>query len=460
MLGQSAAVLFCLLSLLRPGCCHDTTINFMEPSRSEFRSMDRDSLRTHQWARLQCVWQGLKESKHPLYQQAVTATPNLHDWNSFESLPFLTKSDLLGNAREEPSKLFTLARRAYSRAHQTSGSRGWPMPIFDTPDDWRWWLKCWQYVLDAADVTPADTVMMAFSFGPFIGFWTANDALVERGCLVVPGGGLSSSARLQMMLDRDCTVVCCTPTYALHLISVANEHGIDLKGSNVSRLIVAGEPGGSVPEIRRAIEEPWGARVVDHAGASELGAWGFPTADDLGLHVIESEFIAEFVVFDEDGRAVRFAEAGEEAELVMTNLGRSGGPIVRYRTGDIVRPVWDHGLECQFVKLDGGAIGRADDMLVIRGVNVFPASIEAIVRQTLPKAEFRMIATRQDHLDQLSIEIEAPGEMNSDAGRLGDLRRLQNAFRERLALRVEIASVPEGSLPRSEGKSKRFVDHR
>jgi len=99
-------------------------------------------------------------------------------------------------------------------------------------------------------------------------------------------------------------------------------------------------------------------------------------------------------------------------------------------------------------------------MLVIRGVNVFPASIEAIVRQTLPKAEFRMIATRQDHLDQLSIEIEAPGEMNSDAGRLGDLRRLQNAFRERLALRVEIASVPEGSLPRSEGKSKRFVDHR
>lgn len=422
--------------------------------------MDRDRLRRLQWARLQTVWQGVKQSNHPLYQQAVTATPDLLDWATFESLPFLTKCDLLGNSREDPSKLFTLPRQAYSRTHQTSGSRGWPMPIFDTPDDWRWWLECWQYVLDAADVTPNDTAMMAFSFGPFIGFWTANDALIERGCLVVPGGGLSSSARLQMMLDRECTVVCCTPTYALHLISVANEHGIDLKGSSVSRLIVAGEPGGSVPEIRRAIEEPWGARVIDHAGASELGAWGFPTDDDTGLHVIESEFVAEFFVLGEDGQPERPAEAGEESELVMTNLGRHGGPIVRYRTGDIVRPVWEHGLACQFVKLDGGVIGRADDMLVIRGVNVFPASIEAIVRQTLPEAEFRMIATQRDHLDQLAIEIEVPNETQSRASEWGCLRELRDAFRERLALRVEITSVPVGSLPRSEGKSKRFVDRR
>ncbi|MEO9590901.1 phenylacetate--CoA ligase [Rhodopirellula bahusiensis] len=432
----------------------------MELSRPEFRSMDREPLRQHQWARLQRVWQRLKESRHPLYQETIAATPDLRDWESFESLPFLNKSDLLGDSREDPSKLFTQPRQAYSRAHQTSGSRGWPMPIFDTPDDWRWWLNCWQYVLDAADVTPADTVMMAFSFGPFIGFWTANDALVQRGCLVVPGGGLSSSARLQMMLDRECTVVCCTPTYAMHLASVANEHGIDLKGSSVSRLIVAGEPGGSVPEIRRAIEEPWGARVIDHAGASELGAWGFPTADDRGLHIIESEFIAEFFVLGDDGEPERPAETGEASELVMTNLGRHGGPIIRYRTGDIVRPIWDHRLPCQFVKLDGGVIGRADDMLVIRGVNVFPASIEAIIRQAMPEAEFRMIATRREHLDQLSIEIESAAKLESTNGSLGDLRELQNAFRERLALRVEITSVPMGSLPRSEGKSKRFVDRR
>ncbi|KLU02531.1 Phenylacetate-coenzyme A ligase [Rhodopirellula islandica] len=432
----------------------------MQPSRSEFCSLDRASLRRHQWDRLQVVWQRLKESEHPLYREALQIAPDLSDWETFQSLPFLTKSDLLGNSREEPSKLFTQPRQAYSRAHQTSGSRGWPMPIYDTPEDWRWWLECWQYVLDAGDVRPADTVMMAFSFGPFIGFWSANDALVERGCLVVPGGGLSSSARLQMMLDRECTVVCCTPTYALHLVSVANEHGIDLKGSSVSRLIVAGEPGGSVPEIRRAIEEPWGARVIDHAGASELGAWGFPSAEDRGLHVIESEFIAEFFVLDEDGQPGRVAESGEASELVMTNLGRHGGPAIRYRTGDIVRPVWEHGLPCQFVKLDGGVIGRADDMLVIRGVNVFPASIEAIVRQVVPEAEFRMIATRQDHLDQLSIEIESPDSNESQPGSLGQMRELRDAFRERLALRVEITLVPAGSLPRSEGKSKRFVDRR
>ena len=129
--------------------------------------------------------------------------------------------------------------------HQTSGTSGWPMPVLDTADDWRWWIECWQFVLDAAEVTSDDIAMMAFSFGPFIGFWTANDALLERGVLVIPGGGMTSEARLQMIVDHDCTVVCCTPTYALHLASVAQNRKIDLAGSRVSRIIVAGEPGGS-----------------------------------------------------------------------------------------------------------------------------------------------------------------------------------------------------------------------
>ncbi|MCC9642353.1 phenylacetate--CoA ligase [Rhodopirellula sp. JC740] len=432
----------------------------MEPSRTELLSLNRDQLRQWQWERLQTVWQSIQSQNHPLYQDIFEQSPELTDWDAFEALPFLTKTDLLGETRDQPSKLFTLPRGDYTRTHQTSGSRGWPMPIFDTPDDWRWWLDCWQYVLDAAKVTSSDTAMMAFSFGPFIGFWTANDALVDRGCLVVPGGGLSSLARLQLMLDRRCTVVCCTPTYASHLISVAKENGIDLRDSPVSRLIVAGEPGGSVPDIRRAIEKPWGARVIDHAGASELGAWGFPTADDSGLHVIESQFIAEFFVLDKNGNPQRRAKPGEASELVMTNLGRLGGPVIRYRTGDIVRPVWQHGLDCGFVKLDGGVIGRADDMLVIRGVNVFPTSIEAIVRQIAPTAEFRMIATRKDHLDQLSIELERDdlNDVRDETASAAD--RLKDAFREHLALRVEIHEVAAGSLPRSEGKSKRFVDRR
>ncbi|TWT86097.1 Phenylacetate-coenzyme A ligase [Neorhodopirellula pilleata] len=326
------------------------------------------------------------------------------------------------------------------------------MPVLDTDADWAWWIECWQYVLDAAEVTASDVAMMAFSFGPFIGFWSANDALVHRGALVVPGGGLSTLARLKLLADQRCTVLCCTPTYALHMASVAKEHGINLADNRISRIIVAGEPGGSVPNVRAAIESQWNARVVDHAGASELGAWGFASEDDTGLHVIESEFITEVLVFQPDGTYVQ-AEPGQRGELVMTNLGRLGGPVMRYRTGDMVEPVWEHTFECRFVHLNGGVIGRADDMLVIRGVNVFPSSIESIVREIDPTAEFRMIASRQDEMDQLKIEIEAdPSRFNAG--------ELEERFRERLALRVPVSRVDVGTLPRSEGKSKRWVDER
>ncbi len=377
----------------------------------------------------------------------------LRQLDELAGLPLVTKSDLLAASPGEPGRIFALPAEQYTRYHQTSGSRGWPMPVLDTTADWAWWLDCWQYVLDAAEVTNADIAMMAFSFGPFIGFWSANDALVQRGVLVIPGGGLSSLARLNMIAQQRCSVLCCTPTYALHLASVAAEHSIDLSKNNVSRIIVAGEPGGSVPSIREAIESQWGARVIDHAGASELGAWGFASADDSGLHVIESEFIAEFLVFDPVTAVPRRAAEGELSELVMTNLGRRGGPAIRYRTGDIVRPQWDHDLPCRFVHLPGGVLGRTDDMMVIRGVNVFPSSIEAIVREIAPTAEFRMIATRRDEMDQLRIEVENEGVTEVQTP-------LAELLRDRMALRIPVTTVALGSLPRSEGKSRRWVDER
>ncbi|WP_236620981.1 phenylacetate--CoA ligase family protein [Rhodopirellula sallentina] len=275
---------------------------------------------------------------------------------------------------------------------------------------------------------------------------------------------------MKLIQQQRCTVLCCTPTYALHLASVAAEHDVDLSHNDVSRIIVAGEPGGSVPSVRAAIESQWHARVVDHSGASELGAWGFASEDDTGLHLIESEFIAEYLVFDPDTGDSRPANEDEPSELVVTNLGRFGGPAIRYRTGDIVRPNWNHDLPCRFVHFPGGVIGRTDDMLVIRGVNVFPSSIEAIVREVAPASEFRMIATRHDEMDQIQIEIEAapPGAENGHATDLSATDRCGNnicdvlgeRMRERLALRVPVSLVEHGSLPRSEGKSRRWVDQR
>ena len=418
--------------------------------RRAIRLLDRQNLGRHQLDRFNLVLAQARQQA--FYREHLSAVPErLESLEQLRSLPLLQKSDLVADQRGQPGRIFGLPRRNYSRFHQTSGTSGWPMPVLDTPDDWRWWLECWQFVLDAADVIEDDVAMMAFSFGPFIGFWTANDALVQRGALVVPGGGMSSESRLQMILDHRCTLVCCTPTYALHLAGVAADRGLDLATSSVSRLIVAGEPGGSIPAIRQRIEEAWGARLIDHTGASELGAWGFGSHDGRGIHVIESEFIAELLRFDESNPDGIAANDGEEAELVLTNLGRHGGPAIRYRTGDIVKGYRRHDQPCKFLWLEGGVVGRADDMLVIRGVNVFPSSIESIVREIDATAEFRMIASRKDEMDQLAVEVELPENKAT---------RLRDALRDRLTLRVQIETVEIGSLPRFEAKARRLVDRR
>ena len=376
----------------------------------------------------------------------------LRSLDDLKQLPLLRKEELVSAEPGIPGQIFDLPKSHYSRLHQTSGTQGFPMPVVDAADDWNWWLTCWDYVLDAAQVTSDDIAMMAFSFGPFIGFWTANDALVRRGAMVVPGGGMTSENRLRMIRDYGCTVVCCTPTYALHLGAVAQRLGFALVDSAVRRIIVAGEPGGSIPSVRRRIEELWGASVIDHTGASEVGAWGFGSLDGTGIHVIETEFIAELLRFDDEHPGGTEVGEGEEAELVITGLGRVGGPAIRYRTGDIVRGYREHDRPCSFLFLQGGVLGRSDDMLVIRGVNVFPSSIEAMVREIAPTAEFRMIATRVDEMDQLAVEIESTSEETS--------RLLSDLLRDRLAMRVKVTRMDVGSLPRFEAKAKRLLDRR
>jgi phenylacetate-CoA ligase len=391
-------------------------------------------------------------SRRPFYEDRLAGIKlPLQSLDRLDLLPVLTKTDLNNGQRCAPAKIFDMPPAQYTRLHQTSGTEGFPMVVLDTADDWKWWLRCWDFVLDAADVSQQDVAMMAFSFGPFIGFWTANDAFVRRGAMVVPGGGMSSENRLRMIEDHDCTVVCCTPTYALHLAAVAETSGIDLHSNSVTRIVVAGEPGGSIPSIRARIEEAWGAKVIDHAGASEVGAWGFGSDDGRGIHVIETEFIAELLRFDDDHPSGIAVADGEQAELVLTNLGRLGGPVIRYRTGDIVRGFRVHDQPCKFLWLDGGVLGRSDDMLMIRGVNVFPSSIEAIIREVASASEFRIVASRAGEMDQLAIEIES--DDNAAA-------RLANLLRDRLAMRINVTIVPADSLPRFEAKARRLIDRR
>lgn len=422
----------------------------VNPIPQDVRSLTSDQVRSIQLEKINALLLAVRD--RPFYRDEITRLRlPLESLEQIQQLPLLKKTELIGDVGGAPARIFDLPRARYTRLHQTSGTKGFPMAVLDTPGDWDWWLRCWDYVLEAAEVSDEDVALMAFSFGPFIGFWTANDALVRRGAMVVPGGGMSSENRLRMIIDHGCTLVCGTPTYALHLASVAQRVGINLSKTAVTRIIVAGEPGGSVPSIRRRIEQAWGARVIDHSGASEVGAWGFGSYDGDGIYVIETEFIAEILRIDDEYPSGIPVDEGQHGELVLTNLGRQGGPAIRYRTGDVVCGYRQHQHDWPLLWLDGGVLGRADDMLVIRGVNVFPSSIEAMVREIAPTSEFRMIASRIDEMDQLAIEIET----DDDAA-----TRLSELLRDRLAMRVPVTIVPAETLPRFEAKAKRLIDHR
>jgi phenylacetate-CoA ligase len=288
---------------------------------------------------------------------------------------------------------------------------------------------------------------LAFSFGPFIGFWSAFDALVARGALVIPGGGLNSLGRIELIRSIGATTLLCTPTYALHLAEVAAQHNIPLVQSPIDKIVVAGEPGGSVPATRSRIETAWGARVVDHGGATEVGPWGFADAQGRGLFVNESDFIAEFVSV----ATGQPAGEGELAHLLVTTLGRRGAPVIRYRTGDVVRPVWPTGGPVRFVLLEGGILGRADDMMIIRGMNVYPSAIEQILRSFPEVVEYRMTARKRGELDELIVEVE---------DHLQQPDRIAEELRLKLGLKIEVRCAATMSLPRFEGKGRRFIDER
>ena len=368
------------------------------------------------------------------------------------ALPLTTKEELVaGSVSGLPANLSFPPDR-YVRCHRTSGTHGRPMPVFDTAADWSWWMECWDAILERAAVGPGERVLVASSFGPFLGFWSGFDGVVARGAMAIPSGGMSSLSRIELARDLGATVLMATPSYALHLAEVAREAKIDLRTLPVRTVIVAGEPGGSVPGVRERIGLEWDAAVLDHAGASEVGPWGVGDREGRWLEVLEPWFHPEVLAAGGD----RAAAPGELAELVITTLGRVGAPVIRYRTGDLVRPEWPDDDEIAagatpWVRLVGGIVGRADDMLVVRGVNVFPSAIDGILRGFPEVSEYRLTVRSRASLDELELEIE---------DRLGDPSRVVREFQVRLGLRVDVRTVPPGSLPRFEGKGRRVFDER
>ena len=367
----------------------------------------------------------------------------------FAELPFTTKQELVDDQAQHPpfGTNLTYPLERYIRIHQTSGTAGKPILWLDTKESWHWWLRCWEHVFKGAGVRDADRVYVAFSFGPFIGFWAAFEAAQRLGAMVIPGGGQSTEQRVRALLDGEATVLVCTPTYALRLADAARQHGFDLSRGPIRTTVHAGEPGASIPETRRRIQELFGAKTFDHAGMTEMGAYGFECEAQSGLHINEDEFIAEII----DPKSLAPVREGDKGELVLTNLGRIGMPLIRYRTGDLC-VMSRQPCTCgrPWARLVGGVLGRVDDMITIRGINVFPSAIENIVRRHPQIIEFAIEVHRQREMRELRLKVEVDGSFD------GIIERLGRDIHDDLRVRATIEVVEPGSLPRFELKARRL----
>jgi phenylacetate-CoA ligase len=416
--------------------------------------LDRESLLSEQYARLRPAID-LLLAQNPFYrdkleQAGLTSGSDLTA-ETFLNVPFTTKEELSSDQDEHPpyGRNLTYPLTDYTRLHQTSGTTGRPLRWLDDREGWEWFGKGWRAVFEAAGVGQEDRIFFAFSFGPFIGFWSAFEGCRQLGALALPGGAMNSHQRLLSIVEHEATVLCSTPTYALRLAEVAAEERIDLPSSSVRVTIHAGEPGAGIPNTRNLIENAWGAKAFDHAGATEVGPWGYDCQEQTGLHLNEGEFI--FEVIDPDT-----GDPATEGELVITNLGRLGSPVLRYRTGDHVK-LSKTPCPCgrTFRSLEGGVMGRIDDVLIVRGVNVYPSAIENVIR-TFPEVdEFAADVYRKGAMDDLRLRLEVTrGDGQAVA------RAVERAIRDRLGLRVDSSVVAPGDLPRFELKAKRFHDHR
>jgi phenylacetate-CoA ligase len=361
-------------------------------------------------------------------------------WDDFERLPLTTKAELLADQASHPpfGTNLTFPADRYVRLHQTSGSSGdQPLRWLDTAESWEWWERIWaDHVYGAAGITAEDRVFFAFSFGPFIGFWSAFGGAGRLGALCISGGAMTTEQRVRNMLDLGATALLCTPTYALRMADVANAIAVNLSAASIRTTIHAGEPGASIPSTRAAIEAAYSAVSFDHTGMTELGPTGHSCSQRDGVHLIESEFIFE---------------VAEDGELIATNLGRWGMPLFRYRTGDRVTVSRD---ECScgspFLKVVGGIRGRVDDMFTVRGVNLYPSQVEDIVRRHPEVTEFVIERRTERQMDEVTVLVES-----SRAAFAAD--RLEADLRQALGVRLDCRVVAPGTLPKPELKSRRIV---
>lgn len=409
------------------------------------------------WTLATAPWQGRR-----LREAGVDSSAVIRTRDDVRRIPFLTREEWMASQAEDPPFGAVLAQPvdAAIRYHTTSGTSGTrPLAVLDGPKDWEWITEMWCYALWGFGIRRADRIFFAFSYGAFVGFWGAHYAAEKLGCLVLSGGNMTTEARVRMLEETGATVVCSTPTYALRMAQEAHALGIDLAAGPVRKLVLSGEPAGSIPATKALIEEQWGAETADTAGMTEVGTIVMFECDRHpgGAHLIEDHYLEE-TIDPESGEPLGHDEEGER---VVTSFGRGFIPVLRYLTRDLVRRVPADRCSCgrAFDIYEGGIRGRADDMKVVRGTNIYPRAIEEIVRGRPDIDEFRIrLYTAEGIRDEVEVLVECTADPPQVAPILDNLRTELSRAHE--GLRIDVRQVEPDSLPRFELKAKRLVDER
>ncbi|MEJ2588375.1 MAG: phenylacetate--CoA ligase family protein [Deltaproteobacteria bacterium] len=397
-----------------------------------------------------------------LYDAAGVKPEDIRSIEDIRAVPKVEKAMMRDIQRKDPfpyGDALCVPLEEVSEFRQTSGTTGQPVYQADTWADWEWWSECWAFILWAQGYRPTDRVFIPFGYNIFVAFWAGHYAAEKIGAEVVPGGVLDTQARILKIDELKATAMMATPTYVLGMAATARDKmGLDPASMGIRRITCAGEPGASIPTTKKRMEEAWGAKVYDHAGATEIGAWCYECdAQPGGLHVNEALFLVEIMDVDTG----EYIEApGRRGKMIITAFDRLAQPCVRFDSKDIIEWAADP-CPCgrTFRLIKGGVVGRADDITKVKGVLLSPSAIEEVVRGMEGLGdEFEVIVDKVGDTDRITLKVELlPDHKNSRPdieGKLKDQLRLKT----NLGYNLEFHDV--GTLPRYEVKAKRFKDLR
>ncbi len=392
------------------------------------------------------------------YDEARVRPSDIRTLDDIRHVPFVVKEELRESQAQHPpwGDFPCIPPEEGVRVFQTTGTTGIPVKVLLNKNDWTvHFYEQFMHFMYGYGIKTSDILFVPFGYGLYIAWWCFQAALEQEGVMIVPGGAQSSQDRVKNVFDWGATVVCGTPTYLLYLGDTANKMGMSLKDSAIRIVVAAGEPGANVPSTKKAIEGLWGAKCYDDIGSTEISNFGFECIAQNGTHVIETMFLAECL----DPETLKPVAPGEVGELVLSNLCTESVPLLRYRMKDLVQ-FNKEVCECgrTFLRLDGGVLGRSDDMFQFAGVNIFPSAIENLVREVEEFAnEYQLVVPKMGSGGHLKIRVEpAAPDISRDRMEQAVNRFIETAkYRITVTPDVEIKEI--GELPRFELKAKRVI---